>query len=245
MIKIAFCDDDLHTLNEMNGLLDLYRLEHQMEMVSTVFYSPLELLAEIEKGLRPDILFLDIIMPGEDGISVAKEIRQYDDTVKIIFLTSTNEFAVESYSVDAYFYLMKPVCTENFFELMDSVIAACEREQHCSLILRRKNGVTRIQLEKLIYCEVIGRTLMFHLENGKVLESVGCMDELCMKLAPHENFLRPHRSFLVNMEYISSISNKVIRMDNQVEIPIPHGRCTQVKNQFLAYSFRRKQVLML
>lgn len=245
MIKIAFCDDDLCTLNEINGLLDLYRLEHQVEMVSVVFYSPLELLAEIEKGLRPDILFLDIIMPGEDGISVAKEIRQYNEAVKIIFLTTSPEFAVESYTVGAYFYQMKPICTATFFQLLDSVIAECEETQHCSLVLRRKNGVTRIQLEKLIYCEVIGRTLMFHLENEKVLESVGCMDELCKKLVAYENFVRPHRSFLVNMEYISSISNKTIKMDNQAEIPIPHGRCTQIKNQFLAYASKRKQVLML
>lgn len=245
MIRIAFCDDEIGTLNEINGLVDLYRIEHQQEIVCEAFYSPLELLAEIEKGLRLDILFLDIIMPGEDGISVAKEIRQYDDSVKIIFLTSSSEFAVESYTVGAYFYQMKPICTEKFFHLLDSVIAECEEVQHRSLILHRKNGVMRIHLEKLVYCEVIGRTLMFHLENGKVLESVGCMDELCTKLSPYDNFMRPHRSFLVNMEYIQGISHKTIRMDNQIEIPIPHGRCSEIKNKYLEYAFKRKQVLML
>lgn len=245
MIKIALCDDDLYALNDITGLLELYRIEHQQEIACAVFSSPLELLAEMEKGLRLDVLFLDVIMPGEDGISVAKEIRQYDDTVKIIFLTSSAEFAVESYGVGAYFYQMKPVCEEKLFQLLDSVIAECEKEKHSSLVVRCKNGITRIRLEKLIYCEVIGRTLIFHLQNGKVLESIGCMEELCTKLAPYDSFLHPHRSFVVNMEYIQNISYKTITMENHVEIPIPHGKCSKIKSKYLEYAFNRKQVLML
>ncbi len=245
MIKIVFCDDDLSVLSEVNTLLNQYRAERNPEIAYMTFHSPLELLAEIEKGLRMDILFLDVIMPGEDGISVAKEIRQYDNNVKIIFLTSSSEFAVESYTVGAYFYQMKPVCAEAFFELMDSVIADCEKVRHCSLILRCKSGITRINLEKLVYCEVIGRTLFFHLENGKVLESIGSLDELCGKLVQYENFLRPHRSFLINMEYIQSISGRTITMDNLVEIPIPHGKCSEIKNLYFEYAFSRKPGFIL
>lgn len=245
MIRIAFCDDDLSVLNEMHGLLDQYGTEYHQEMECLFFHSPLELLAEIEKGMRLDILVLDVIMPGEDGLSVAKEIRQYDDAVKIIFLTSSSEFAVESYTVGAYYYQIKPVCKEDFFRLLDSVISECEKAEQRSMILRCKSGITRIHLEKLVYCEVIGRTLMFHMENGKVLESVGCMDELCSKLVPFKNFLHPHRSFLINMEYVQNVSYRAITLDNQVEIPIPHGKCSQIKNKYLEYAFSRKQVFML
>lgn len=245
MIRIAVCDDDLSVLTEIDDLLSQYRAEHKEEIACEAFHSPLELLAEIEKGMHWDILLLDVIMPGENGISVAKEIRQYDDNVKIIFLTSTSEFAVESYTVGAYFYQMKPVRTENFFPLMDSVISACKAMQQCSLILRCKSGITRIELEKLEYCEVIGRTLLFHLENGKLLESTGSMDELYGKLMPYGNFLRPHRSFLINMEYIRNISRRTITMESLVEIPIPHGKCSEIKNQYLEYAFNRKQVVML
>ena len=245
MIKIVFCDDDLSALSEVDTLLNKYRAECKLEIVYIAFHSPLELLAEIEKGLRMDILFLDVIMPGEDGISVAKEIRQYDNSVKIIFLTSSSDFAVESYTVGAYFYQMKPICTEAFFELMDSVIADCEKKQNCSLVLRCKCGVTRINLEKLVYCEVIGRTLFFHLENGKVIESIGSLDELCGKLEQYENFLRPHRSFLINMEYIQSISGRTITMENLVEIPIPHGKCSEIKNLYFEYVFSRKTAYIL
>lgn len=244
MIKVAFCDDDLVVLNEISSLLDRYRAEHDQEIVCMAFHSPLELLTEIEKGLCPDILFLDVIMPGENGISVAKEIRQFDNIVKIIFLTSSVEYAVESYMVGAYFYQIKPLCEDSFFKLMDSVIAECERIRQYSLILRHKGGITRIRLEKLEYCEIIGRTLLFHMEDGKVLESSGSLDELCGKLAQHDNFLRPHRSFLVNMEYIQNISCKTITMENFAEIPIPHGKCSEIKNRYLEYAFSRRQVFL-
>lgn len=183
MIKIAFCDDDISVLDELNELMKQYCAEHIREMVCSAFHSPLELLTEIEKGVRFDILFLDVIMPGQNGINVAKEIRQYDDMAKIIFLTSSSEFAVESYAVNAYFYLIKPVCADKVFQLLDSVISECEKMQQYSLVLRCKEGLTRINLGKLIYCEVVGRTLLFHLENDKIPESHGSMDELCSNLA--------------------------------------------------------------
>ena len=115
MIKIALCDDDLSALKEIRALIEQYGTERNQKIVCVDFGSPLDLLIEIEMGMRPDILFLDILMPGENGINVAKEIRQYDDAVKIIFLTSSSEFAVESYTVGAYYYQVKPVCEEIFF----------------------------------------------------------------------------------------------------------------------------------
>lgn len=244
MIKIAFCDDDMEVLHQMNELLDRYRVERNEDITYAAFQSPFELLTEIEKGIRPDILFLDVVMPGQNGMDVAKEIRQYDTNMKIIFLTSSPEFAVESYSVGAYFYQLKPIWEESFFRLMDSVLAECTKTQENSLILRSKEGITRIALEKLEYCEVIGRTLFFHLGNGKVFESVGSLDDLFLQLKPYGNFLRPHRSFLVNMDYIQNISYRAIKLISLAEIPIPHGKCSEIKNKYLEYAFNRKQVFL-
>lgn len=244
MIKIAFCDDDMEVLHQINELLDRYRVERNEDITYAAFQSPFELLTEIEKGIRPDILFLDVVMPGQNGMDVAKEIRQYDTNMKIIFLTSSPEFAVESYSVGAYFYQLKPIWEESFFRLMDSVLAECTKTQENSLILRSKEGITRIDLEKLEYCEVIGRTLFFHLGNGKVFESVGSLDDLFLQLKPYGNFLRPHRSFLVNMDYIQNISYRAIKLISLAEIPIPHGKCSEIKNKYLEYAFNRKQVFL-
>ena len=244
MIKIAFCDDDMEVLHQMNELLDRYRVERNEDITYAAFQSPFELLTEIEKGIRPDILFLDVVMPGQNGMDVTKEIRQYDTNMKIIFLTSSPEFAVESYSVGAYFYQLKPIWEESFFRLMDAVLAECEKKKKNSLILRSKDGITRIDLQQLEYCEVLGRKLLFHLENGAVLESAGSLDDLAGQLMQYSNFFRPHRSFLVNMEYIQNISSRSIKMVNDAEIPIPHGKCSEIKNAYMEYAFNGEQAVL-
>lgn len=246
MTRIAFCDDDPAILEQLSGLLDTYREQHPhaAAIQYTAFRSPLDLMAEIEAGTRYDILFLDVIMPAENGITAAKEIRQYDNVVKIIFLTSSAEFAVESYVVGAYFYQLKPIWEESFFRLLDSVLAECRKTDQRSLILRCKSGISRIELDKLLYCEVLGRTLLFHLVGGRVLESTGSMDELARQLAPYSCFLRPHRSFLVNMEFIQTISARTITLTDLAQIPIPHGKALEIKDQYLEYAFSRKQVLL-
>lgn len=244
MIQIAFCDDDQTVLDQLSALLEKYRAQRCVQIQCTAFHSPLDLLAEIEKGTRYDILFLDVIMPAENGITAAKEIRQHDNVVKIIFLTSSAEFAVESYVVGAYFYQLKPIWEENFFRLMDAVIAECEKSSGMSLILRCKSGITRVELNRLEYCEVLGRSLWLHLVGGAVLESAGRMDHLCEQLADHENFLRVHRSFLINLDYVKNIAPKAITMASLAELPIPRGKYGELKDRYLEYAFQRKQVFL-
>ena len=101
MLKIAFCDDDLEILKELGILLDKYKKERDEDLTCTVFQSPLELLAAIEKGFSFDILFLDILMPGENGIETAKEIRQYDNNMMNIVKVSLPEKS----------YLISGVCS--------------------------------------------------------------------------------------------------------------------------------------
>jgi len=239
MIKIAFCDDELSVLSEIRELLDQYCLECNQKIEYMSFQSTLNLLAEIERGARFDILLLDILMPGENGMEAAAEIRNYDSNIKIIFLTSSPEFAVESYSVNAFFYQLKPIHRETFFELLDKAFSECEKEHTSSLILRCKNGITRIEARRLEYCEVIHRTLFIHLTNGKVLESVGSMDELYNQLLPFGCFSRPHRSYVVNLEHIQNLSYRAITMSCMKEIPIPRGKYQEIKDAYLKYAFHK------
>ena len=96
LIKIAFCDDDMSVLKDIRLFLDEYREERNNDISHIAFKSPLDLIAEIEKGARFDVLLLDVLMPGETGIDAAAEIRKIDKNVKIIVLTSSSEYAVQS-----------------------------------------------------------------------------------------------------------------------------------------------------
>lgn len=91
------------------------------------YTKPMELLADIEAGVRFDVLFLDVLMPGINGINAAREIRRYDTAVQIIFVTSSSEFAVQSYVVGAYYYQLKPIWKDSFFRLTDAVLAECRK----------------------------------------------------------------------------------------------------------------------
>ena len=245
MIKIAFCDDELAALKQLETLLEEYSVASGQEFAHLCYHSPVELMADIEKGTHFDILMMDILMPGENGISAAREIREHDTNVKIIFLTSSSEFAVESYAVDAWYYQLKPIRKEDFFRLMDSAIAACGREQQHSIILRSRGGIVRLELAQLVYCEVLGRTLMFHLKDGTTLESIGRLDELSSQLEPYPSFLRPHRCYLINMEYVSAITARAITLQGGAEVPVPHGKYSEVKKRYLSYVFDQKQVFQL
>lgn len=242
MIRVALCDDDVSALKETMGYLDRYRTQRKREIVHTAYRSPVELLADIEQGVRFDVLFLDILMPGQNGIETAAEIRSYDQAVKIVFLTSSAEFAVESYAVDAYFYQLKPLGLEEFFRVMDSALETCAQEQESRLLLHCKNGIVSLALSRLEFCEVIHHTLLFHLSSGKVLESIGSLDELSQKLTPYGCFLRPHRSYLIHLGYVQSISYRSVTMSSLTEIPIPRGKYNEIKEAFLSYAFQNGQV---
>lgn len=244
MVRVAICDDDIITLNEMMEFLDRYCEEQNREITYTTFRSSLDLLTEIERGVQFDILFMEILMPEQNGVETAAEIRAHDSNIKIIFLTSSSEFAVQSYTVEAYFYQLKPLQWEDFSRIMDSVLEKCAQERESSLVLRCKGLVTRMELGQLEFCEVIHRTLLFHLASGKVLESTGSLDELDRKLSHCDRFLRIHRSYLVNLDYVQNISYRNVTMTCLTEIPIPRGKYSEIKDSFLAHVLRDGQVAL-
>lgn len=242
--QIAFCDNDPSALVELQALLDQYGAQKGRKLDTTAYGSPLELLAAIERGARFDVLLLDILMPGQNGIETAAEIRQHDKDVKIIFLTSSSEFGVDAYAVNACQYLLKPIREEKFFPSLDAVFDTCERERTSGVLLRCKDGIVRLEPRQVEYCEVNRRTLLLHMASGTVLESVGRMGELLEHLAPYGCFLQVHRSYFVNMDYIQQISYRAIVMSCAAKIPIPRGKYNELKNLFLQYATRNGQVLL-
>jgi len=127
--------------------------------------------------------------------------------------------------------------------LMDSALAECEKERESSLLLRCKNGITRVRLSQIEYCEVIHRTIFIHLTSGKVLETMGSLDDLSRSLLQGGCFLRPHRSYLVNLEHVQSLSYHAITMTSLATIPIPRGKYHEVKDAYLEYAFTSGQVI--
>lgn len=244
MLHIAFCDDELSDLHLMQEFLDDCCAQQDLETESRAYLSALDLLADLERGVRFDILFLDVMMPGMTGMEAAAEIRNRDRNVKIIFLTASAEFAVDSYRVDAYYYLLKPCSREEFCRVAVSAMTACRQDRTDGVVLRCKDGITRVELSRLEYCEIRHRTLFLHLTDGSILESNGSMDELFRQLQHHARFLRPHRSYFVNLEQVRSMSYHAITMSDGAEIPIPRGKYREIKDRYLEFAFENRQVMV-
>lgn len=236
-MKIAACDDDLIFLQELRNCLNQYLEEKNVKMEYQIFHNPLELVTQIEKGVHYDVILLDVFMPGINGIQCAKDIRNYDSCVKIVFLTSSKEFAIESYTVRAYHYLLKPLEKENLFLLLNQLAEEINVEERNILIVKCKSGITKIVLSKLEYCEVVSRKIMLHLTNGEQYECSWKLSELEEKLNEFDMFLRPHRSFLINMDYIHTLTMQCIVMESGMKIPVPREKYGQIKKAYMEYVF--------
>lgn len=244
-MKIAACDDNLVFLQELSGLLNQYSEEYHCNIEYKLFTNPLELVAQIEKGTHYDVILLDVFMPGINGIECAKDIRTYDNYVKIIFLTFSTEFAVESYAVKAYQYLLKPIQKEKLFLILKQLEKESQNMKNNLFVFKSKTGITKISLSKLEYCEVINRKIILHLTNGEECECGLRMGELEEKLKPFGMFIRPHRSFLINMDYIQSLTSNSIVMESAIKIPIPREKHAQIKQLYMDYIFRSASPVIL
>ena len=117
-MRIAACDDNLEFLQELSELLNKYSEESRINVEYKMYTNPFELVTQMEKGIHYDIILMDVCMPGMNGIQCAKDIRGYDNFVKIVFLTSSKEYAVESYTVKAHDYLLKPIEKDRLFTVL-------------------------------------------------------------------------------------------------------------------------------
>ena len=236
MIKIAFCDDDMEVLHQMNELLDRYRVERNEDITYAAFQSPFELLTEIEKGIRPDILFLDVVMPGQNGMDVAKEIRQYDTNMKIIFLTSSKEFAFDSYEVKALQYLLKPVSPNQLWSIMDDFMVLIKNQKEI-FVARTSDGFCKITLEDTNYLEAQNKSVLVFPHNGTSIEIRELFSRCEEVFTLEQGFFRCHRSYIINLNFVNQFTKNSVTMTDGVTLPISRNRSLAFKEAYFTYMF--------
>jgi len=240
MIKLAICDDNIEDLSNISAIINDYRDLHmgKNKIEYSIYNSAFDLITAMERGLKYDLIFLDILMPLITGMDAAKEIRQFNKDVKIIFLTSSTEFAIDSYSVKAYYYVLKPISKEKLIKLLDMVISEIEIHTKRSFLIKSKTNMIRVYVNKLEFAEVIGRTILYHLTDGLVIESTGSMTELEKKLFSHSCFIKPHRSYIINMEFIDTLGRSEIKMQSFALVPIAKANYKSVKSAYIEFAFK-------
>lgn len=240
-MRIAVCDDDREMLLQIVDEIEAYKIASggTREITTQVFESGLDLVAAIKHNEQFEIIILDVLMPLMNGIETAREIRLIDKTAKIIFLTSSSQFALDSYDVKAFFYLLKNHSREKLAAVLNEAITELADIADNYTMLRTKTGYVKLHFHSLEYLEIIGRTITFYLNNGQHYEVYGTLTEIEKMFLTQERFIKPHRSYIVNMDCIRNLNKNEITMLNSHKIPISKGLYNAVKKGYMDYSFQR------
>lgn len=236
---IAVCDDQIEELEILASLLDQWQKERQTALRVKVFRNAAELL-DAARRERFTMYLLDVMMPGTDGLEAAQEIRGFDAAADIVFLTSSPGFAYESYSVRALDYLLKPIRAEMLFPLLDRLSLREQRPQE-GLTLKCGSTLIRVLFSQLSYVEVNGKHLHFNLTDGSVHEVFGTLREYEALLLGRPEFMRIHRSYIVNMFQAAELSQAGVRTFSGKNLPVSRLLYPQLQKDYTKLLFNQRE----
>lgn len=246
MYLIALCDDETADLVKTEKLLRVYEREHPgVDLVIEHFSDAEELLCMIrEEDYVPDVIFMDIYMPDKQGnrvsfgMEAACRLRKMEFMGKLVFLTTSREYALEAFDVDAKQYLVKPVPEDKLFLLMDRLLADVEEERKRYILLKIDGRLVRVYVNDIVYCEAQGKTQWLYLVKGEQCLLRMSMAEIYGLLSHYPEFVRIGVAFIVNMGYIGSLNAKEIHMDGGKRIYLPRGAYKGLREQYFNYYCR-------
>ena len=235
---LAVCDDKKEELASVLSLLDQWETQRGVTLQSRAFQSAVELM-EVARQERFTLYLLDVMMPGMNGLDAAREIRRFDDVAEIVFLSTSPGFAYESYGVRALNYLLKPVQGEKLFALLDQ-LALREQKPLEALTLKTATTIIRVHYSHISYVEVMGKRVYFHLVDGDVREVAGSLKEFEATLLSRPEFMRVHRSYIVNMLQVEELSLAGLRTLQGDNLPVSRLTYPQLQKDYMALLFEQR-----
>ncbi|HRR78429.1 MAG TPA: LytTR family DNA-binding domain-containing protein [Ruminococcus sp.] len=225
-IKVAVCDDQQYHCDYLKKLLN----EYSVEMNIYEFNNGGDLLRSDEKF---DIIFLDIDMPGIDGMEAAKELRARDKDVRIVFTTSHDEFVYDTFTVSAFRFLKKPVEYEKLVEALQRTEMEMLNTEH--IVISHKGKISKIQLKNIVYMEAFGDGSYIYDSDKRFYESSYQLKWFEEKLKD-KGFFRTHRSYLVSFRHVKKIENGNALIDCfDMELPVSRRHIAAFKEEYFKY----------
>lgn len=235
-MKIAVCDDEKQFIDEVCPLLESWAQKHDVRLSLYQFTNGDDLI-ETHRNECMDLIFLDVIMPLLSGMETARELRRGDATVPIIFLTSTKEYALDSYDVRAFHYLLKPVDDGKLFCVLDDFLKTFCLPKH-RFTAKTTEGFCKITLSDVEYLEAQNKHVLAYFSNGKVIEICEQLSK-CEKIFSAENgFCRCHRSYIVNLNHVEQFSKSSLTTICHATIPISRSNYAAFKEAYFLHMFR-------
>lgn len=233
MLNIYLCDDNKVVLEKYKELLLQIAQQYHILVTILTFTSGEQLLFSLEDAPdNADIIYLDILMGGKNGIETAKKLREYGSHAELIFLTANSEYVFEAFDVSPVNYILKDsVSDARFREIFFKAAILVDQKIQTKFSCESGSVKKQIPINKIAYFEVRNRIVTVHFE-GDTFDFYSKMEDL-EKDERLPGFIRVHRSFLVHLPYIEQMNNTSIQLLTRETIPVG---VTYSKNAKLALS---------
>ena len=238
MLHMIICEDEKVERELLQQWLNEWGIVAKQKVEITAFENSEQFLFYWAERQDVDVLLLDIEMGEMDGMSLARKIRQVDPNVSIIFTTGVGDRIAEGYDVEALHYLIKPIDKKRLFSCLDKAIWR-ETKRGDKLICETLTGIRRIDLKDIWYIEAAKHHSLIKVDKEvvEVKTSFNELEELdCMRL-----LLKIHRSYYVNMQYVSKLEKNQLQLDDGQYLPISRRLMKNVMQAFIAYYGQKKQ----
>lgn len=231
-VQIGICDDSKEDIKMLLEALYAYDPYFQV-----LYYTDGESLLQdcYDHKILFDILFLDIYMPGLNGIETAGEIRTIMKDTKIIFISSSNEHYPEAYDVFAFNYLIKPLNLEKLNRVLNQALMNITNEHRKQISFSYKGTTYRIFCIDILYIESNDKTISFYMADKTTLYCYAKMDEI-LKQLPEESFIRCHQSFAVNIFHVTEMRGNYFYIHHTM-ISISKKYLKAAKDKYYSYLF--------
>lgn len=234
IFNIAICDDEEIDTKIISNYLSDFQMNNNVDFNTSIFNNGTDLLNSYLKSGTYNILFLDVEMPVLSGLDIAKRVRSIPDRdAKIVFVSNYPEYMSDSFDVQAFHYLPKPLTYTNFAKVMKNIITDYNESHAVQCIVKTDLSEEVIYSNKIIYLKTIDaytRRLLIALEDHSV-ETNGRLTDWEKSLR-WQNFIMPHRGYLVNSAQIHYIEEGRLIMNDGSEIPMSRRKEKDVRNIF-------------
>lgn len=243
-MRIAICDDDSHWRHQILEYTNAYAAANPERGISFTAYEwGSELMDAARKTGGFDVYILDILMHGMNGIELGTRLRQMGFDGKIIYLTSSPEYAIESYRVKAFNYLLKPIRKDLFFAALDDAYSSLAQRKGKGIIVRTKDSSIRVNFDSIEYAELCKRTVIYHLTGGKTLESVSIrssFSDAVQDLLLDSRFIQCGTSMVANMHHITMVEKDGLLFRNQRKVYLPRKACSDIRSVWYDFYFNEE-----
>lgn len=231
-MKIAICDDEQVQLKYIYTLVKKWSKSVKDNADISCYSNAQELLFDYTPDCF-DVLLLDIQMDGENGISLAKRIRSFNDDAVIIFITAVSDYVFDGYDVGAVQYLLKPVNEDKLFDCLNTALKNMPEKK--KIIFESDGTNIAVTEDDILYAEAFSHKTKIVLSNREffVNENISGIEQML-----GDNFYKCHRSYIVNLKSINSIKKYEAVMDNGASIPVSRRLYNDFNNAFIAF-YRR------